>query len=268
MNHRDDQTTQAAAVRARRALGAAILAVLAAAPALAAVPPPDGVWTGQGQGGLLISSGNSTATSLNARLDLAETDGPWKNSVFLGGLYGKSSGITSAERVEGRYELDHKISDRLFWFAKADGVRDLFSGFNYQASVAGGLGYKLIDSADTKLAGTLGIGYRRLETQTLVKDASGAVVQRVNGPSQGDLVGTAGLKLEHKLAASTKLIDTLLVTSGSLNTAVANDLGIQVSISEVLALSLGYGVRYNTAPAAGVKKLDQVTTINVVYNIK
>ena len=33
-------------------------------------------------------------------------------------------------------------------------------------------------------------------------------------------------------------------------------------------LSLGYGIRYNTDQAAEVKKLVQVTTVNVAYNIK
>jgi putative salt-induced outer membrane protein len=248
--------------------GAAMLALLSSTPGRADPPPPDGAWTGKGQGGLLISSGNTSATSLNAKLDLAETQGPWKNSLFLGGLYGKSSGITNGERIEGHYQLDHKISDRMYWFGALGAVKDQFSGFNYQATLSSGVGYKIIDSDDTKLSGILGLGYQRLQTQQLIKDASGAVVGRINGKAQGSLVGTAGLDFAHKLSASTSVTDRLLVTSGSLDTAVANDLAFQVSMSDVLALSLGYGLRYNTAPAAGVKKLDQVTTVNVVYNIK
>ena len=231
-------------------------------------PPPDGKWIGAGQAGLLISSGNSDSTSINAKLNLARTDGPWKNIVYVGGLDGKNNGIVSGEALEGRYELDHKISDDLFWFGSADAVRDLFSGFDYQATIAGGIGYRFLNSDETKLSATLGIGYQRLETQTLTKDAAGAVVERSNGPSQGDLVGTAGLNLEQKLTGTTKLTDKLFVTSGSLNTNVANDLAVAVSISGELALSVGYGIRYNTTPAAGVKKLDQLTTVNIVYNIK
>jgi putative salt-induced outer membrane protein len=252
-------------------LGAsALVATMIAGPALAAPPPPppDGLWFGAGQGGLLVSSGNSQVSSLNAKLDLARTDGPWKNSLYFGGLYGKNSGIVSGERIEGRYELDHKVTDRLFWFVGLNAVRDIFSGFAYQATASGGLGYKFIEDADTKLSGTLGVGYQRLETQQLIKDPSGAVVQRINGSGQSSAVGTAGLNLEQKLTASSKLTDKLLVTSGSLNTSAANDLAVTVSMSDVLALSLGYGIRYNTTPAPGVKKLDQVTTFNVVYSIK
>ena len=267
--HHATPPSPVAALPARYAI-ASLLTLALVAPALAdpPPPPPDGVWIGQGQGGLLISSGNSSSTSLNAKLDLAETNGPWKSIFFVGGNYGKSNGITSGERIEGRYELDHKITDRLFWFGNADAIRDLFSGFNYQATLATGAGYKIIDSADTKLDGLLGIGYQRLQTQALVKDASGAVVQRINGPAHGELVGTAGLNFEHTLTTSTKLIDKLLVTSGSINTSVANDLGVQVSMSDALALSVGYGIRYNTDPAPGVKRLDQLTTVNVVYKIK
>jgi putative salt-induced outer membrane protein len=231
-------------------------------------PPPDGAWTGKGQAGLLISSGNVSASSLNAKLDLAETSGPWKNNLLFGGFYGKSNGITNGERIEGRYELDRTISGGLFWFGSLDAVKDEFSGFDYQATLASGVGYKFIDSADTQLSGIIGPGYQRLRTQQLIKDASGAVVQRVNGSAQGDLVAMAGLNFEHKLSAATKVTDKLLITSGSLNTAVANDLALQVNMSEVLALSLGYGIRYNTTPAAGVKRLDQLTTVNLVYSIK
>lgn len=231
-------------------------------------PPPDGHWYGAGQAGLLVSSGNTDATTFNAKLNLARTDGPWKNVLYLGGLDGKSNGIVSGEAIEARYQLDHKITDDLFWFTGLDAVRDLFSGFAYQATISGGIGYKFIDTPDTKFTGVFGPGYQRLETQTLTKDTAGAVVQRVNGPSQGDLVATLGLNLEQKLTASTKLTDKLLATSGSLNTAVANDFAVSVSISGALALSVGYGIRYNTTPAAGVKKLDQLTTVNIVYNIK
>jgi putative salt-induced outer membrane protein len=249
-------------------LGTSALTLMLGTPAFADAVPEDGAWTGQGQGGLLISSGNTNATSLNAKLDLSETSGPWKSILFLSGLYGKSNGIASADRIEGRYERDRKINHRVFWFGSVDGNRDLFSGFAYQATLSTGVGYKFIDTANTHLSGLLGLGYQRLQAQQLVQDAAGAVTQRIKSPSEGDLVGVASANLEQILTGTTKLLDKLNVSSGSRNTAVANDLGVQVSISDKLALSIGYGVRYNTKPPIAVKKLDQVTTVNIVYTIK
>ncbi len=246
--------------------GAILLSLSALA--LADDPPPEGRWYGAGQAGLLISSGNADAKSFNAKLDLARNDGPWKNTLYFGGFYGKSGEITSGEKLEGRYQLDHKITDRLFAFGSLAGVRDLFSGFRYQATVSAGLGYKFIDSEHTKLEGIAGIGYQRLEPQTLVKDAAGRVISRENLGAEGDAVGTAGINFSQDLSKSTKLTDKLLVTSGSLNTSIANDLALTVAMSDRLALSVAYGIRDNTKPAPGVKKLDQLTSLNVVYNIK
>jgi putative salt-induced outer membrane protein len=231
-------------------------------------PPPEGVWLGKGQGGLLISSGNTVSDSINAKIDLARIDGPWKNIVYVGGLYGRSTDILNAERLEGRYELDHTITGDLFWFGALNGSKDLFSGFNYQLSASTGLGLKVINTEATKLDVQLGVGYQRLETQELTKNALGEVIARVNGSPEGSIIGTAGANFEHAFSKSTKITDKLLITAGSLNTNVANDLALQVNMNDRLALSIGYGIRDNTKPAAGVKKLDQVETVNLVYSIK
>ena len=51
-----------------------------------------------------------------------------------------------------------------------------------------------------------------------------------------------------------------------LSTAIANDFAVQVAMTNALALSVGYGVRYNSNPPAGSKNTDQLTTVNLVYN--
>jgi putative salt-induced outer membrane protein len=225
-------------------------------------------WTGKAEGGLLIASGNSASTSANAKLDLAREEGPWKSVVHVAGLYGKNAVFTTGERLEASYELDRKISEQLFGFVGVGGEHDLFDGFQYQATLSAGVGYKWFDSADTKLSTTVGIGYRRLRPEILTKDAAGEVIARTPLAASGDAVLTVGANLEQKLTASTKLTDKLVIQSGSNDTSVGNDLGVQVAMSERLALSVGYGIRYNSDPAPGTKKVDTLTTVNVVYNIK
>jgi len=43
---------------------------------------------------------------------------------------------------------------------------------------------------------------------------------------------------------------------------------LRVSISNRLALSVGYGLRYNSNPPPGAKTTDQLTTLNLVYDVK
>ena len=239
-----------------------IVALLAASAAQA-----DG-WSGKGEAGFLLSRGNAESTSANAKIDFAKETGPWKNAVFFGGLYGKTGDLTSAQRLEARYQLDHKLTDKMFWFGALRGEQDKFSGFAYQASLTTGVGYKFIDTDATKFTGTVGVGYARLRPQQLIKNAGGAVVDRIKGDTTGSAIATAGFNFEQRLTSNTKVIDKFLVESGSKNTSTMNDLSIQVAMNEVLALSAGYGIHYNTKPAAGTKKIDQLTTLNLVYNFK
>ncbi len=243
--------------------GAAVAACVLASPAAHAD------WTGKGEAGLLISRGNADSTSANAKLDIARESGDWKNSAFLGFLYGKNAAFTTAQRIEAKYQLDRKISDRMFWFGALRGEQDKFSGFAYQATLATGIGYKFIDNEATKLTGTFGIGYRRLRVENLTKDpATGRIIARDKLDATGDAVATAGLDFSHALTKTTKIVDKLAIESGSKNTLVVNDIALQVSMTDALALSVGYGVHYNTDPPAGAKKSDTLTTINLVYNIK
>ena len=39
-------------------------------------------------------------------------------------------------------------------------------------------------------------------------------------------------------------------------------------MTDALSLSVGYGVHFNSDPPVGAKRSDQLTTINLVYNIK
>src|SRR5450432_4221250 len=137
------------------AIALVILAPTISAWAEEAPPPPQGVWIGKGQLGFLDSRGNSDAESINGNVDMLRYDGAWKNEFYLAGLYGKSSGITSAERWETRGQSNYTISGDLFAFGALRYEHDLFDGFQYQASLTGGPGYKILDTADTKLTAQL-----------------------------------------------------------------------------------------------------------------
>ncbi len=238
-----------------------------AALGLAAIPAAHADWKGKGELGALLSRGNADSTSANAKLDLSYEAGKWKNAAFLGLLYGENSAFTTAQRAEARWQTDYELSERMFWFGALRGEQDRFSGFQYQTTLSTGAGYKLYDSEITSLIATIGVGYRRLRPEELVKSEAGEVLSRIRSDSTSDAVASGGVDYMHQLTANTRLLDKFLVESGSDNTAVQNDFAIQVSMTKSLALSVGYGVRYNTSPPEGSASTDQLTTVNLVYNI-
>jgi len=230
-----------------------------------APPPPQGVWTGKGQAGFSETKGNSDSRSGNAALDAGYLDGPWTHAFHLGGVYSGSGAVVSAERWETNWQTNYAFTQQLFTFGNLRFEHDLFSGFQYQATATGGIGYKVIDTKSTTLEMQLGVGFRELRPEDLTKDDVGVVTSRMSLPSQSGAVETFGLNYSQALTHTTTLTDKLLVESGSNDRLMTNTLALAVKISTKLALSVGYNVQDNDNPPGGVKKLDTLETVNLVY---
>jgi putative salt-induced outer membrane protein len=243
-------------------------AVISLAPLLAMAddpPPPQGVWTGKGQAGYISAKGNTDSKTTNAALDMALVEGPWNHTFHFDGFYGQSAGIVSAERWVTRWQSNYDLTRQIFAFGGLRFEHDLFSGFQYQASGAVGLGYKFFDTNAIKLSVQAGVGYRKLRPEDLTKDASGRVTMRTLEPAQDSPVGVFGVTYSQALTHTTTLSDTLLVETSSSDSLTTNALALAVKISTKLALSVGYHTIENTEPPAGVKKLDRLETLNLVY---
>ena len=225
-------------------------------------------WTGKAELGILLSDGNTETKSANTKLDLTHEKDIWKQNIYASALYGENGEFANAERYELRYQVDRKINDRLSWFVGARGEQDKFSGFAYQATLSTGATYKFIDSPTTKFDASLGAGYRVLQPQVLIKSDAGEVLERIKGEEEGDPVATLGSNFEHAFTESTKLTNKFLAELGSENSSVADDIALQVNMSEVLALAVGIGVRYNSDPPPLAESTDTQFTVNLVYNIK
>ena len=250
----------------KRALLHCACGVLAAAVPLAARADDQPMgWSGKGQAGYVMSRGNSDTDAANAKLDLNLLRNDWKHNLLLEGLFGRSTGITSAERWDVRLQSDYTFSPRWFSFGALSYEDDRFSGFQYQASASGGIGYKFLDSDTTRLSAQIGVGYRSLRPEIITKDETGAVVNRTPLQTQSEAVGTAGIDFTHQFNPSTKVTDKLTAESGSSNTSIKNDLALEVKMSKKLSLAAGFSVLENTKPPAGVKQTDTITTLNVVY---
>lgn len=223
-------------------------------------------WTGKAQAGLVIANGNSDSQNANAKLDLATTVGSWKHAFGAAALYASADDVSTGQRWEAYEQSDYNFSEKSFWFGAARYEDDRFSGFNYQATLSTGLGRHFIDNDRTKLTGTIGVGYKVFETRDTFDEVTGALL--AEGTSDNEAVGRASVDFTHAVTATAQLFDKLLVESGANNTFAQNDIGIQVKISDVLALAAAYSVKYNTDPPLNFGKSDSLTTLNLVYQLK
>lgn len=209
-------------------------------------------WKGKGEAGFVMARGNTETETLNAKLELSSERDRWKHSAFLAALSAADDAATTAERYEARWQSDYKLTDRTYAFGGLRYEKDRFSGFDYQASASTGLGYNLIDTERTRLSIQGGVGYR------LSEDA-------LTGEDLDEVIFRGDIGFEHQLTETTKVIDKFIIEAGSENTFVGNDIALEVKINDTFALSLGYGVRYNSDPPPGLENTDTLTTVNLVY---
>jgi putative salt-induced outer membrane protein len=235
-----------------QATAIALLLALPTTPALAQ-------WTGKGEAGVAVASGNTDTKSANIKLAAGKKVDAWEHSAGFAAIYVSDDLGTTAQRWELAGQSRYQFNPRDFWYGGARYEDDRFSGFDYQATLSSGVGRKFIDNDTTKFSGQVGIGYKFFATRdTLLAP----------GFSDSSVVGVAGADYTHKFNDSTSVFDHLNIEAGSNNTFFQNEVGVAVKMSDRMALVLAYAVRYNTDPPVGFKKTDTLTTMNLAYEVK
>lgn len=224
--------------------------------------------TGRAEAGLVMSRGNSDTDSANARIEVVNERGLWRNNFGLAGLYGRSAEATIATRWSTRWQTDRKFSHGIYSFVGFGYDDDRFSGFDYQATVTTGLGQEFIKNERTLFRAQIGVGYRRLRPEQLTFDDDGIVISRIKGDPESDMVGNAAVEFERALTDNTRVLAKVTAESGSSNTLSRGDLALQVKMTQMLAISVGLNAINNSNPPAGLKKTDTLTTLNLVYERK
>lgn len=261
------------------------IALLAAVP-LSALADADGTWSGSGEAGFAAARGNAKSENLNAKLQFSKEDDTWKDNFYLTALRSKGEVKTpyldgngniatrkdyelNANRYEAGASVGYKLDERSYIVGALRYENDDFSPFDYQAVASIGYGYTLLKNPENELSFEVGPGYKRYRPIDIigpdVDPATGkAIIHKFD--AEGELVGRGLIAYKHLFTDTVSFVDTLLIESGSDNTFLQNDAGLQVDMNKKLALKVGYQVRRNSDVAPGIKKTDQLMTTNLVYN--
>jgi putative salt-induced outer membrane protein len=239
--------------------------------ATAAPPVPAGTWAAQAQLGLIVTSGSTTTKSGNASVNAAHEMGRWTVSGGLAALYASTGHYSTQQDTNANLQADLALSKRTFWFSTARWDRNLFTGFQYQDSVATGGGFNFVQTTATQFAGELGVGYRIENPENLTTGPVGNVIERerLPGTLQREAVLQAGLNYSHAITRLTKVTNTLLVQYGTSDTTTTDNLALTVQVDASLSLAVGMQLVNNTSPPPGsARHTDTVTTVNLVYALK
>jgi putative salt-induced outer membrane protein YdiY len=236
-------------------------------PATPAADVPD--WAVRALAGYAKTSGTSDTTSANALFRAAHTWEDWKFLFGAQALYGSTQSVTSAQDIGAEFQANYNISPNLFWFGGVSYDDNKFSGFVYQEMIDTGVGYQIINDADTKLSAQVGIGEQRLQTEQLIADPNVAGhFFRIQGASTSNIAATGAINFTHAFNPATSVFANLGVVSSSADTVTTFGVGLQVKMNTRFSLAAAYQVVNNSKVPAGVSKSNGLTTLNLVYELK
>jgi putative salt-induced outer membrane protein len=217
----------------------------------------DGQWRGLAGAALAATTGNSetTAFSLNADMARATLD----DKVSLGGNvnYGRSTvdGVkkTTSDKWAGYGQYDYNLSPALFVFGKLGLEGDNIVQLDLRTSLAGGVGYKLIDTKETAFSVFGGAAY----------STDKYAVAKTIGDKTDTTFSRASLFLgeesSHQFTASTLFKQRLELypgLTGDKAKIAKFTAGLAVAMSNTLNLTVGVVDTYNSKPPQGIKKND------------
>lgn len=251
-------------------------------------PPPPSGWSGSGEAGLSVASGNTKSQNLNAKLDFKFNDDTWKDDFYLLAQRNKSNVKTvsidtsttpptllstssydlTANRYEAGASFGYKLDERSYIVGAGRYEHDEFSAYDYQYIVSIGYGYQVLKSASDELAVEIGPGYKVVQPAAyyvLPVDPNAPAV-KVKPDSDGNLVARGKIEYKHAFNATVSFVNTFVVEAGSGNKFFQNDAGLAVKMSDKFALKAGLQTRHNSEVPAGFKKTDDLFTTNLVYS--
>ena len=105
---------------------------------------------------------------------------------------------TTAQRWEVRGQSSYDFTPKAYWFGAGRYDDDRFSAYDYQGSLATGLGYRFVDTDKTKFWVQGGPGYRVSK-------------ERETGDTVDGLIFRGDLGFEQQLTENTKIVERFLI---------------------------------------------------------
>ena len=245
-------------------LPALVCAALAcSAPSMAQAPPPattpePTVWTVSAGAGLALTSGNTDTSTVNASYEVIY-DPQTRYLLRSNGLMirGKNEGDLSADRVSLNVRSEFRLNERAYVFVENRFLRDRFKSIDYLTAPAGGLGYGVIETPETKMSIDVGLGRVWEKNANLGAKTSGSL--------------TVGQSLAQMLTTTTSLTQSF---SGLWKISDFGDalqifgIGVSATVSSRTQLKIELLDTYKRKPpVVTVQKNDVAVLIAIVYKM-
>ncbi|MEM1375002.1 MAG: DUF481 domain-containing protein [Pseudomonadota bacterium] len=209
-------------------------------------------WNGSIAATANSTSGNSDTVNVGIGTKFGYYDGTNGYDIALSYAYGEANGTTDANSFLGSFDYTRDLSPSLYGFGEIAVAYDEFSSFESDSFVGAGLGYRILADSRQSWDVQAAIGYRFLEDNA--------------GVSTDEEAFKVGSKYLTQINDSVFLTNDTDILFSETNTFVTNDLGINVAMTDGLALRTSLLTEYDSDPLAGFKSTDNKLGVSVVYS--
>jgi putative salt-induced outer membrane protein len=248
-----------AILRSTLAVVAASACGVSFAQAVPAPIPLDGQWRGVGGASLSLTAGNASSRALLLNAS-AQRLTP-RDTIAVGGFVNYASSdaastsgrATTAKKWAGFGQYDYNINPRLFAFGRLGLEGDGLIELDVRAQLAGGVGYKVINTPNTQFTVYGGLAHTR--------DRYGAL-QFIDGKNDDSFSRTSLYLAEqsnHRLSETVTFnqrLELLPGLTGDKAFIAKFQAGLGVAMSSTLSLNVGLLNTYNSKSPLGAKKND------------
>ncbi len=234
-----------------RRLAARVAEQSAAEQARLANPAPLANWSGRGEIGASLASGNTDTLGVYASLRATRQGVRWRHELRGEAAYQETNGVRSQERLIAAYEPRYKVNERLSAYGLLQAEHDPVLGYDARYSVSTGLGYRVVRSDNLSIDVQGGPAFRHIEP--------------VNGPNEDGFSGRGALDARLKLRPGVQLTQTGAAFLDSRGNTFSATTGIEAQVFGPLAARFSYNIQYESQPAAGRVSTDRLGRITLVY---
>lgn len=208
-------------------------------------------WSGSGEAGAFLSTGNTDTQGVALGLALSKETRKWKHTLRGAVDYQRQDGVTTRERYFAGYEGHYNISDNLYALGTLSYERDQFSGFDRRFSQSLGLGYKVINTETLRLALEAGPALR----QTKFTD----------GVSSNTFAARGALDFWWQIGPGFELTENATVFYDSFNTSFQSITALTAKLTGAFSARASFQFNSESNPPLDRRNTDTITRLTLVY---
>jgi putative salt-induced outer membrane protein len=211
-------------------------------------------WSGSYSLGAIVTAGNSDTQALNGGIKQYFVDEQWSHELEASMLRNENPEKVTAERYLANYKVAYRYRPRMEIFVDFRGIKNRFSGFDFQLYETVGYRLTLLDGTDNSFKVEAGYGFSQQRKEG--EDKEHATVLRLD------------YEYVHRFENKNQFSSDLLALVSEDNTHFHSVTKVKARLLWNIAIEFSIKLNHNTIVPNNKTKTDTTSSIGLVYDYK